>query len=295
MKLLPPHKNTFKSVMVDLTHRCNMNCANCYIPNRDIPDMDVSKLRDCLAQLPFRTDIRLVGAEPTMRSDLPEIIDMIRSLGHRPNLLSNGLRLARETYVRELFDAGLRQVYISLNGADNDDWYEHIDNLRCAKKKIKALENVARVGMLVGTGTIIVRNVNEGAVKRAIDLVKQINPKNALMRFRNVGALGRFDKNAERQNLSMPELENMVIEALGHPIANIPRQSNGNIVHDANIRIFPVDPASVVGRGIWIKLTDWQIDENGLVDPNSTHRGRITPDFQIAPFFEHVKANEGGY
>jgi len=44
MKTLNPEENTFNLLMVDLTHRCNMECANCYLPNRDIPDMDVDKL-----------------------------------------------------------------------------------------------------------------------------------------------------------------------------------------------------------------------------------------------------------
>ena len=38
-----PEENTFNLIVVDLTHRCNMNCENCYIPNRDLPDMDVNK------------------------------------------------------------------------------------------------------------------------------------------------------------------------------------------------------------------------------------------------------------
>ena len=55
------------------------------------------------------------------------------------------------------------------------------------------------------------------------------------------------------------------------------------------------DLAARPGQGIWFKLTDWQAGAEGLVDPGSRRRGRITEDFRIAPFFDHVKANEGGY
>ena len=71
---LEPEQNTFSNIVVDLTHRCNMECANCYIPNRDVPDLDKEKLFEFLSRLPSRTYIRLIGAEPTMRNDLPEII-----------------------------------------------------------------------------------------------------------------------------------------------------------------------------------------------------------------------------
>ena len=63
-----PEDNTFNLLMVDLTHRCNMECANCYLPNREIPDMDVDKLYEFLNKLPKRVIVRLIGAEPTTGS-----------------------------------------------------------------------------------------------------------------------------------------------------------------------------------------------------------------------------------
>ena len=57
-----PEENPYQSLMVDVTHRCNMNCSNCYIPNRTIPDMDLNWLGGILARLPERTRIRLTGA-----------------------------------------------------------------------------------------------------------------------------------------------------------------------------------------------------------------------------------------
>ena len=61
------------------------------------------------------------------------------------------------------------------------------------------------------------------------------------------------------------------------------------------LRLFPVDLTSRPGKGIWFKLTNWQAGGAGFVDPDSKRRVRITEDFQIAPFFDHVKANEGEY
>jgi len=36
----PPEQSPYDIVMVDVTHRCNMTCANCYLPNRVLPDID---------------------------------------------------------------------------------------------------------------------------------------------------------------------------------------------------------------------------------------------------------------
>ena len=109
---LEPENNHFNDVCVDVTHRCNMKCKNCYVPNREIPDMDIDKLIDCLSKFPKRASIRIIGAEPTMRSDLPDIISRIKALGHRQILLTNGLRLARSGYVEKLKKAELTHVYL---------------------------------------------------------------------------------------------------------------------------------------------------------------------------------------
>jgi len=88
-----PEDSPFRVLFADITHRCNMACRNCYIPVRDLPDLPVDWLYAILARLPRRTRIRLVGAEPTMRADLAEIVASVRRLGHVPIILSNGLKL----------------------------------------------------------------------------------------------------------------------------------------------------------------------------------------------------------
>lgn len=50
---LQPEENTFLNIVVDLTHKCNMECANCYIPNRDIPDLDKDRLEDFCQDFPL--------------------------------------------------------------------------------------------------------------------------------------------------------------------------------------------------------------------------------------------------
>ena len=295
VKSFPPERNPFETLAADVTHRCNMACANCYLPNRHVPDMDIARLEACLAALPRRVNLRLIGAEPTMRRDLPEIVAMVRRRGHRAVLLTNGLRLARESYVRTLKDAGLRHVYISLNGADNDDWYEAIDNMRCAARKLRAVENVVAQGMIVNTGTILVRGLNEAAVDRVFRFVGNLGPRHAVLRFKNIGALGRYDAASEAKNLSMAEMEGLCAGAIGADPADLAAfdRIKGETAPDS--RLFPADLAAPSGQGIWFKLTDWQANAEGCLDPDWRRRGRITGDFRIAPFFDHVKANEGGY
>lgn len=310
---LDPKDNHFSDVMVDVTHRCNMTCKNCYVPNRDIPDLDADKLIDAISQFPKRTMIRVVGAEPTMRKDLPQIITRIREAGHRATLLTNGLRLANIEYVKELKASKLSHIYLSLNGVDNDDWYESIDELRCASKKIQALENIASSRFVIDTGTIIVRGINDEAPSRLLDLYKRKGIQHALCRIKNVGKLGRsmFDQDAGEHrltvssNYSMDGLIKLISEQTGLSVDYIESWRNKPIYENNDPEedsfIFPLNPASenkpMHRSGIWFKIADWNTFGNvdGVPLPNNTRRGRLTEDFKVAPMAEHVKRNEGGY
>ena len=40
------------------------------------------------------------------------------------------------------------------------------------------------------------------------------------------------------------------------------------------------------------KLTDWNVDDDGVPDSGSNRRGILTDDYKIAPFFEYYKRQE---
>ena len=87
----------------------------------------------------------------------------------------------------------------------------------------------------------------------------------------------------------MAEMEKLVAEAIGRNAEVLSSYTHFKGEHERNTRLFPVDLRSRTGQGLWIKLTNWQADVDGFVDRDSTRRGRITLDFMVAPFFEHVK------
>ena len=292
---LKPEENHFDDVVIDVTHRCNMQCKNCYIPNREIPDMDADRMIEAISKFPKKTTIRIIGAEPTMRKDLPELITRIKQVPHRMALLTNGLRLARLNYVQTLKNAGLRNVYLSMNGVDNDDWYEEIDELRCAEKKIQAMQNSAKLNILRDIGCIIVWGVNNDAPKRFLKLLRNNNIDNVSLRFKTIGQIGRH-----MDQMGMVYLINLVSKQLDVSVDYIKSWQDkwtfpGGKKEDDTF-YFPLSEKSTrVYKGIWIKLTNWNSDGKETVLSNSRRRGRLTEDFNVAPFFEHVTENEGGY
>ena len=300
---LEPENNHFHDVIIDVTHRCNMTCKNCYIPNRNVPDMNIGKMLDAIKRFPKRTNIRIIGAEPTVRKDLPEICKAIKDTGHRQILLTNGLKFSNENYVKKLKAHGCNHVYISLNGVDNDDWYEQIDEMRCADRKLKALDNLQRNRFIIQTGTIIVKGINETAPKNLLHTLKRYNVENAVVRIKNVGQLGRHMNEAE-DNIKMEELMELCSKQMNVSMNHLRYWRTKPIVDtlepEQNSFMFPLDPKSegkpINRSGIWVKIANWDTDnDEHIPSPNSERRGRLTENFKVAPFFEHVKMNEGNY
>lgn len=267
-----PEDNPYHTVFIDLTHRCNMECKNCYIPNRDIPDMDTEWLYKILARFTRRTRIRLSGGEPTVRKDLAEIIRRIRQMGHTPTVLSNGLKFANRSYVQKLKKAGLRTVHISFNGGLDNDLYEKIDDLRCAQRKLTALQTLVDENMNVTTGMILVRGINDHHLKAFYQHVKTF-PQVRDFHIRSVGAFGRY---MDIPSLSMSEMKLLFCDAAGITESDISISSRGDGYID------------FICDGKHIQITQWP-------DLNTEERGRLTPEGMIEPFFEHIIANEGGY
>ena len=267
-----PEENPFQTLIIDVTHRCNMQCKNCYIPNREIPDMDKEWLYGILKRLPSRTRIRLIGAEPTMREDLPEIISNIRKLKHLPILVTNGLKLSNLSYLKKLKESGLRSVYLSFSGGFDESAYLAIDDMQCAKPKIRALENLLAENMYITLGMILVRGINELQVEKVFQYVQNVRQIYEL-HIRSVGKLGRY---MQTESCTLDEMIQMVARVLG-----VSREW----IYSQRENVSYVD--FKVGK-LKIQLTEWP-------DFGSDRRGRLSPDGTIQRFFEHVIANEGGY
>ena len=151
-----------------------------------------------MERLPKRIYVRLIGAEPTVRNDLSDIIRNVKSIGHKVSLTTNGLKLGHKEYVRELKDAGLRLVLISMNGAADDNIYKIIDNGKYANLKVRALHNCMLENMIINTGTIIAKGINEHTIDDQVNLFfstmaeTNYKPKvKPILRFKSVGKVGR--------------------------------------------------------------------------------------------------------
>ena len=283
-----PEENTFKTISIQTTYKCQMKCANCYLGdmlnNDKFADIDLDKYEDVLKRLPNRCDIRLIGAEPTMNPNLFELVRIARKHGHRPSLLTNGLKLRSYEYARELKKSGINMLGISMNGGLDDDMYELLDNGRYAKQKMIALENCFKFKIIPHVNVILIPDNAHVLVPLADHMLRLAEKYNMtkypiMLRVKSVGEVGNYLKT---HTYRIDEM----IGLLRHSFGYFPVDFTVNGYEEKNTCVFKL-PNGLLG-----KITDWTLDDDGIPDSNSKRRGILTDKYEIMPFFEYYSQIE---
>lgn len=115
-----PHKPLY--VKLKLMWACNLRCFMCnhWRDPYETP-MATDRLLALIAELADLgcVKIHITGGEPTLRDDLPQLIQRITDRGLRATMTTNGTLLT-DALCRNLSEAGLHKVNISLDSPDPD-------------------------------------------------------------------------------------------------------------------------------------------------------------------------------
>lgn len=109
-------------LLAELTHRCPLGCPYCSNPlaleNR-ADELDTQSWRRVFSEAAALGVLHahLSGGEPAARRDLLEIVAHCAEVGLYTNLITSGIGLT-ETQVRDLADAGLDHIQLSIQDAD---------------------------------------------------------------------------------------------------------------------------------------------------------------------------------
>ncbi len=166
------HLDHVKTIMIDVTERCNLSCPACFTNThtRKSREPSVEEIVGRLKVLKNRPTVLLCGGEPTLRDDLPEIIRRITELGFVVKVASNGIRLRDREYVRALRDAGLGWVLLQFDGF-SDDIYRVTRGRELVGVKEEALEALGGSGIKVCLACMVVKGLNDGEIGRIVDLM----------------------------------------------------------------------------------------------------------------------------
>lgn len=143
-----------------LTYQCNNACSHCYNARaRSFPQLSTAQWFRILDQLwdlgiPH---IVFTGGEPTLRADLPELIAHAEKNGQITGINTNGRRLKDAAFVRQLADAGLDHVQITLESHDGAIHDELVAHPGAWKETTAGLRNALDTNLFVMTNTTLLQ------------------------------------------------------------------------------------------------------------------------------------------
>ncbi|MFN2113917.1 MAG: radical SAM protein [Anaerolineales bacterium] len=159
-----------------LTYRCNNDCRHCYNARlRTYPELSTQEWKKVIDRCWELSIPHLIftGGEPTLREDLAELIRYAENNGQITGLNTNGRRLRDENYVKELVDAGLDHVQITLE-SHLEEIHDQMVNLPGAwVQTVAGLQNALNSPLYVMTNTTMLKD-NFRTIGKTLDFLGEL-------------------------------------------------------------------------------------------------------------------------
>ncbi|MGD8968744.1 MAG: GTP 3',8-cyclase MoaA [Anaerolineae bacterium] len=171
MAHLDAYNRPISYLRISVTDRCNLRCIYC-MPEEGIPWRphaevlryeEIEAIVRAAAELGI-SKVRLTGGEPLVRLGIVELVGQIASIPGIDDLAmtTNGVLLSR--YAKDLADAGLQRVNISLDTLDAER-FRRITRCGDLQDVLTGIE-AARQAWLrpIKINTVVIRGLNDGEV-----------------------------------------------------------------------------------------------------------------------------------
>lgn len=217
------HLQSACCVLVEVTARCNLRCPVCFAESGDREcKSEKSGGKKCTAEksvddlfedFKFLIEkecrfIQLSGGEPTVRDDLPEIVEAAKRAGATSiQLNSNGLRLGKDPeYTKRLADAGLDFVFMQFDGMD-DEVYKTLRGRPLLNEKLEAIRVCGGNGIGVTLVPTVVPGVNDHQIGTVIKFGMEHSPVVRGVHLQPISYFGRYpEPPKDEDRITLPEI-----------------------------------------------------------------------------------------
>lgn len=186
---------------VSLTDRCNLRCEYC-MPEKGIDKLrheDIMTLEDTYEVIKVFVDlgidkIRFTGGEPLVRLGIVDLISKVAKLdGVREiAMTTNGALL--EKYAKDLKEAGLTRVNISLDTLDEHK-YREITRGGELEKVLNGIKEAKEVGLTpIKINTVLIGGFNDDEIQALVNLTKDDDIHIRFIELMPIGEAAGFAK-----------------------------------------------------------------------------------------------------
>ena len=159
---------------VSVTKRCNLNCSYCGARNEKADELNAEEFEKAVRAFASCgiTKVRLTGGEPLVRKDITEIAKRISSIEgiEKIAVTTNGILL--KEYAKELKNAGVTAVNISLDTTDREQFKE-ITGYDGLYKVFEGIAECERVELSpIRLNAVLTRGKNENEAENLINIAR---------------------------------------------------------------------------------------------------------------------------
>ncbi|WP_244154294.1 radical SAM (seleno)protein TrsS [Desulfospira joergensenii] len=196
--LCPEHRQHTCTAVLEITARCNLKCQFCFAgsgPGQGDPDPsleEISQMLDSVWKVSPKANLQISGGEPSLRRDLPRIVESARETGFGfIQLNTNGILISRErSMAKTLKSAGLSSVFLQFDGV-SDRVYRDLRGQDLFKAKQEAVSNCIEAGLGVVLVPTLVPGVNISQVGPILEFALDRLPGIRGVHFQPVAWFGR--------------------------------------------------------------------------------------------------------
>jgi cyclic pyranopterin phosphate synthase len=186
---------------ISLTQRCNLACVFCHMEGQpqsaeELPPDQIEAIVRAGARNGIHR-VKLTGGEPTLRSDLLEIVQRLRPYVQELSMTTNGLRLVE--LAAPLKAAGLDRVNVSLPSLDPATYREltGVDGVAKVTAGIRAAAAAGLVPVKLNVVALDGKTSGPESVDRLLSFAQDVGAWVQVIEFENVR--GRVDPKVYRK------------------------------------------------------------------------------------------------
>jgi cyclic pyranopterin phosphate synthase len=208
--MIDQYGRNIEYLRLSITENCNLKCIYCNpdgmlcspVDTHQMALEDIVKTVRAMVRVGIRK-VRITGGEPTIRTDLVEIVRRISALPGIEDLsmTTNGLRL--EALADELKRAGLHRLNISLDSLDPLK-FEEITGGGKLESVLAGIDHALAIGLQpIKINTVMIRGINDNEISALIALAKD---RPIDIRFIELMPIGHFGESKRETILTSDEV-----------------------------------------------------------------------------------------
>ncbi|NIP99126.1 MAG: GTP 3',8-cyclase MoaA, partial [Nitrospinaceae bacterium] len=168
---------TIVNLRISVTDRCNFRCTYC-MPADNVEFMDrvhlltfeeITRVVQVVSRLGIHR-LRLTGGEPSMRKDLPVLIEMLSGVDGIDDIAMTTNAFFLKEQADSLRKAGLQRLNISLDALDPEK-FKHVNRRDCLQQVLEGIQASAQAGFKsIKINAVAIRNFSETEIMRLVEM-----------------------------------------------------------------------------------------------------------------------------